>query len=237
MKKVQILVVDDEWNMRNLLRIYLLRNGMEVKEAKDGFEAIKFIEQNHVDLVILDVMMPDMDGWEVCSTIRKSKNVPILMLTARAETKDKVQGLKLGADDYLTKPFEPEELLARVYALLRRSKLIEAKTTESVIISFSGMSIDPEGRQVLIHQHPVDFTPKEFDLLHLLASHSTRVYSREHLLLEIWGEDYYGDERTVDTHIKSIRGKVKKAGLSYNPIYTVWGVGYKFQGQSIEDET
>lgn len=229
MKKFQVLVVDDEWNMRNLLRIYLTKNGMEIKEAKSGSEAIEQVEQNQFDLVLLDVMMPDMDGWEVCSKIRENNHIPILMLTARTETKDKVQGLNMGADDYLTKPFDPEELLARVYALLRRTRFSEENTKESTIISFPGVSINPEGRQIFIQEQEVEFTAKEFDVLHLLASHGNRVFSREHLVCQIWGEDYFGDERTVDTHIKSIRGKVKKAGLSYNPIQTVWGVGYKFQ--------
>jgi two-component system response regulator ResD len=230
MSKIQILVVDDEWNMRNLLRIYLTKNGFDVFEAKNGLEAVEMVEKDNFDLMILDLMMPDMDGWEVCANIRQSSRIPILMLTARTETKDKIQGLNLGADDYLTKPFEPEELIARVYALLRRANVTESNTSQPKIISLPEMSIDLEGRKVMIHQKAVDLTPKEFDLLHLLASRRARVYSRSHLLWEIWGEDYYGDERTVDTHIKSVRSKVKKAGLSYNPIYTSWGVGYKFHG-------
>jgi two-component system response regulator ResD len=230
MSKIQILVVDDEWNMRNLLRIYLTKNGFDVIEAKNGSEALGMTDKDSFDLIILDLMMPDMDGWEVCAKIRQNNKVPILMLTARTETKDKVQGLNMGADDYLTKPFEPEELIARVYALLRRSNAEELYSRPQNIISLPEMSIDLEGRKIIIHESTVDLTPKEFDLLHLMTSRRTRVFSRSHLLLEIWGEDYYGDERTVDTHIKSIRSKVKKAGLSYNPIYTVWGVGYKFQG-------
>jgi two-component system response regulator ResD len=162
--------------------------------------------------------------------IRQNSKVPILMLTARTETKDKVQGLNIGADDYITKPFEPEELVARVNALLRRSNAEELYSVQQSIISLQEMRIDLEGRKTMIHDSSVDLTPKEFDLLHLLTSRRTRVFSRTHLLQEIWGEDYFGDERTVDTHIKSIRSKTKKAGLSYNPIYTVWGVGYKFQG-------
>lgn len=230
MKKFQILVVDDEWNMRNLLRIYLDKNGIEVKEAKNGTEAIELINSNPFDLVILDVMMPDMDGWEVCSKIRETYNIPILMLTARTETRDKVQGLNLGADDYLTKPFDPEELLARVNALLRRARISKESTNESTMISFPGVRIDPDGRQIFIQEQEVIFTPKEFDILYLLATHHNQVFSREHIVSHVWGEDYYGDERTVDTHIKSIRGKIKEAGLSYNPIKTVWGIGYKFLG-------
>ena len=230
MKKFQILVVDDEWNMRNLLRIYLNKNGIEVKEAKNGPEAIELINSNQFDLVILDVMMPGMDGWEVCSKIRETYNIPILMLTARTETRDKVQGLNLGADDYLTKPFDPEELLARVNALLRRARISKESTNESTMISFPGVRIDPDGRQIFIQEQEVIFTPKEFDILYLLATHHNQVFSREHIVSHVWGEDYYGDERTVDTHIKSIRGKIKEAGLSYNPIKTVWGIGYKFLG-------
>jgi two-component system response regulator ResD len=230
MNKIEVLVVDDEWNMRNLLRIYLSKNGFGVTEARNGHEALKLVDQKSFDIIILDVMMPDIDGWEVCGKIRETKQTPILMLTARTETKDKVRGLNSGADDYLVKPFEPEELIARVYALLRRSNLSESVNVNSKRLILEEMAIDPEGRQVLIHERSVDFTPKEFDLLYLLASSSQRAFSRELLLEQVWGGNYYGDVRTVDTHVKNIREKVRKAGLSYIPIQTVWGVGYKFQG-------
>lgn len=230
MKKPHLLVVDDEWNMRNLLRIYLTKNGFVVAEAKNGNEALTLINQRPFDLIILDVMMPDMDGWEVCTKIRENKQTPILMLTARTETKDKVYGLNLGADDYLVKPFDPEELVARVFALLRRTRLSDSEVTENNAIMHPEMVIDPERRQVLVCDKSVDFTPKEFDLLLLLGSNPQRVFSREILLEKIWGQDYFGDVRTVDTHVKNVREKLRKVGLSYVPIQTVWGVGYKFQG-------
>lgn len=230
MKKFNILVVDDEWNMRNLLRIYLSKNGFEVTEANSGREALTLVNQRIFDLIILDIMMPDMDGWEVCAKIREMKpgSIPVLMLTARMDTKDKVRGLNAGADDYLVKPFDPEELIARIHALIRRSNLAEVSHGVQPIIHLPEMTIDFEGRQILVHQLPVDFTPKEFDLFHLLASQPTRAFSRDLLLERIWGNDYFGDIRTVDTHVKNIREKVRKAGLSYVPIQTLWGVGYKF---------
>ncbi len=231
MQKFQILVVDDEWNMRNLLRIYLTKNGYEVTEAKNGHEALSLVANQAFDVIILDVMMPEMDGWEVCSKIRETKQTPILMLTARTETKDKVHGLTVGADDYLVKPFEPEELMARVFALVRRSQISEASVMPSKTIKHLDMSIDPVGREVFILDRSIDFTPKEFDLLYLLADQSKRAFTREVLLTQVWGQDYFGDIRTVDTHVKNIRDKARKTGLSYNPIQTVWGVGYKFQGK------
>lgn len=228
MNKLQVLVIDDEWNMRNLLRIYLSKNGIEVTEAKNGHEGVNIAEQLSFDLIILDVMMPDLDGWEVCHKIRETKNTPILMLTARTETQDKVKGLTFGADDYLVKPFDTEELIARVFALIRRSSLLSL-TTAQKIISYQDLIIDSEGRQVMVQEQPVDFTPKEFDLLYLLAKYPGRAFDRETLLEKLWRNDYFGDFRTVDTHVKNIREKVRKAGLSFNPIQTVWSVGYKFQ--------
>ncbi|HEY0828286.1 MAG TPA: response regulator transcription factor [Bacilli bacterium] len=230
MQKFQILVVDDEWNMRNLLRLYLTKNGYDVTEAKNGNEALSLARVHDFDLIILDIMMPDMDGWEVCRKIRETKQTPILMLTARTETKDTIHGLNVGADDYLVKPFAAEELIARVFALLRRSQMGENITTQTKLIKHPGLTIDPEGRQVLVLEIPVDFTQKEFDLLYVLADQSKRAFTREVLLEQIWGQDFFGDSRTVDTHVKNIREKTRKAGLLYNPIQTVWGVGYKFQG-------
>lgn len=228
MNKLQVLVIDDEWNVRNLLRIYLTKNGFEVKEAKNGYEAVQAVDQQSFDLIILDVMMPDMDGWEVCQKIRETKNTPILMLTARTETKDKVKGLTIGADDYLVKPFDSEELMARVFALIRRSSISQATTVQK-FITHQDLTIDLDGRQVVVREQPVDFTPKEFELLLILAEQPRRAFDRETLLEKVWGSDYFGDFRTVDTHVKNIREKVRKAGLSFNPIQTVWGVGYKFQ--------
>nr|WP_273545636.1 response regulator transcription factor [Paenibacillus caui] len=228
---MQVLVVDDEWNMRNLLRIYLTKEGFDVKEASTGHEALSLINGQTIDLVLLDVMMPDMDGWQICKAIRKETDVPVMMLTARSETKDKVLGLGIGADDYLTKPFEPEELIARVYSLLRRSSITHASAVQQEpAIEFPDLRIYPERREIVICGHPADFTQKEFDLFATLAKSRQKVFSRPELLNLLWGYDYDGDSRVVDTHVKNIREKVQKAGLGYNPIQTVWGVGYKFSG-------
>jgi len=224
MNKLQALVVDDEWNMRNLLRIYLTKNGFEVREAKNGSEAILAVKQQAFDILILDLMMPDMDGWEVCSKIRETNNMPIIMLTARTETKDKIHGLNAGADDYLVKPFEPEELIARVFALIRRSTMTQTMDSPLPKIEHPNLIIFPEGRQVMIQEQYIELQ-KEFDLLRLLVEHPQRAYTRDILLEKLWGYDYLGDVRTVDIHIKNIREKVQKSGLPYNPIIqTVWGV-------------
>ncbi|MEW9502807.1 response regulator transcription factor [Jeotgalibacillus marinus] len=228
MNKLQVLVIDDEWNVRNLLRIYLAKEGFEVKEAKNGNEGVQLANQLSFDLIILDVMMANMDGWEVCQKIRETKNTPILMVTARTDTKDKVKGLTIGADDYLVKPFDSDELMARVFALLRRSSISQT-TTESTVITYQDLTIDPEGRQLLVREQLVVLTPKEFELFLVLAEQPRRAFKRENLLERVWGIDYFGDFRTVDSHVKNIREKVRKAGLSFNPIQTIWGVGYKFQ--------
>ncbi|GAA0385574.1 response regulator transcription factor [Paenibacillus motobuensis] len=231
---MQILVVDDEWNMRNLLRIYLIKEGFEIKEASNGMEALAMIDKHEFDLVLLDVMMPDMDGWQVLKAIRAKSDVAVLMLTARSETKDKVYGLVIGADDYLTKPFEPEELVARVFSLIRRSVITQSSVVQEQTLDFPDFRIMPDAREIYIHDQSVDFTPKEFDLIVTLASNQHRVYSREDLVNLIWGYDYDGDYRSVDTHVKNIREKLQRAGLAYNPIQTVWGVGYKFNADGAD---
>jgi two-component system response regulator ResD len=228
MVKPLVLVVDDEWNMRNLLRIYLLKNDIDILEASNGLEALKLLDLHQVDLILLDVMMPDMSGWEVCSKVRGKWNIPIMMLTARSETKDIIQGLNLGADDYLAKPFDTDELIARVFALLRRSSPNQSTIVQSKTLEFPEMTIYPERRECVINGYSLDLTQKEFDMLLLLSENIQRAYTRELLLQQIWGEDFFGDVRTIDTHIKNIRLKLDKAGLSYSPIQTVWGIGYKF---------
>jgi two-component system, OmpR family, response regulator ResD len=228
MQKIHVLVVDDEWNMRNLLRIYLSKSGFQVTEASGGSEALSLIKQASFDLILLDVMMPDMDGWDVCKKIRKVKQTPILMLTARTETQDKVHGFNVGADDYVVKPFEPEELIARVFALIRRSGMAEAQASPAETISYRGILIDSKSRQVFVNEQPVEYTPKEFELLRFMAEHPNRAFSREVLLEQVWGEAYLGDIRTVDTHVKNIREKLRQAGLNDTPVQTVWGIGYKF---------
>lgn len=228
MNKLKILVVDDEWNMRNLLRIYLTKQGFDVKEASNGKEALDWVAKESFEIILLDIMMPDMDGWQVCKKVRETSMTPILMLTARTETKDKVQGLGMGADDYLTKPFDPEELVARVFALIRRSTLTQSQVITDNKIEVPEIDIFPEGRQIRIHDKPVELTQKEFDLFVMLAENEQRAFSREALVEALWGHDYMGESRVVDTHVKNIREKLQRAGLSYNPIQTVWGVGYKF---------
>ncbi|WP_410515262.1 response regulator transcription factor [Paenibacillus sp. BR2-3] len=228
MSKLQVLIVDDEWNMRNLLRIYLMKEGFMVKEAATGREALSMIKKNAFDIILLDVMMPDMDGWQVCKVVRETDSVPILMLTARSETKDKVHGLGMGADDYLTKPFDTEELLARIYSLLRRSTINQISEPQVWVMEFPQLTILPDAREVRVQEVGVELTQKEFDLLAALAQSRQRVFSREELVERLWGYDYEGETRVVDTHIKNMREKLQKAGMSYNPIQTVWGVGYKF---------
>ncbi|MBM7570558.1 response regulator transcription factor [Aquibacillus albus] len=222
----KILVVDDEWNMRNLIKIYLLNETFDIDEASNGADAIWMVEQTRYDLLVLDIMLPDIDGWEVCSTIRKTKNIPILMLTARNDMKDKVFGFDIGADDYLTKPFAPEEMVARVKALLRRSNRTVMEE-EDTLLFIGELSINSESREVKLNEHLIDLTPKEFDILYLIAAHPKRVFTREILLDKVWPTNEFRDARAVDTHVKNLREKLRKAGLSFNPIKTVWGVGYK----------
>ncbi len=231
----KILIVDDEWNMRNLIRIYLSKQDLYIDDAKDGREALSMIKKTNYSLVILDIMMPAMDGWEVCTMIREQQNVPILMVTARNDVRDRVQGLNIGADDYLNKPFAPEELVARVNALLRRQNLNRVEKPKDSILSFDELSLDHESREVRVKDVPIELTPKEFELLYLVCSQPKRVFTREILLDQIWSSSDFRDVRTVDTHVKNIRVKLRSAGLTYNPIKTVWGVGYKLN--AAEDQT
>ncbi|MBY0012116.1 response regulator transcription factor [Paenibacillus typhae] len=229
MSKLKVLIVDDEWNMRNLLRIYLMKEGFEIKEAATGKEALALVHAHLFDVIILDVMMPDMDGWQICRQIRERVNTPILFLSARTETRDKIKGLDIGADDYLTKPFDSEELLARLFSLIRRSVMNQTTPVQPARgLSFPDLIITPEAREVRICDHPIEFTQKEFDLLATLAQNFQRAYTREELVERLWGYDFEGEVRVVDTHIKNIREKMHNSGLKYNPIQTVWGVGYKF---------
>lgn len=229
MSKLKVLIVDDEWNMRNLLRIYLMKEGFEIKEASTGKEALALVHAHLFDVIVLDVMMPDMDGWQICRQIREQVNTPILFLSARTETRDKIKGLDIGADDYLTKPFDSEELLARLFSLIRRSSMNQTTPVQPARgLSFPDLVITLEAREVRICDHPIEFTQKEFDLLATLAQNIQRAYTREELVERLWGYDFEGEIRVVDTHIKNIREKMHNAGLKYNPIQTVWGVGYKF---------
>lgn len=236
MSKLQVLIVDDEWNMRNLLRIYLKTEGFLIQEAATGQEALSMIKKHFFDMILLDIMMPDMDGWQVCRVVRETHTVPILMLTARMETKDKIHGLGLGADDYLTKPFDREELLARIYSLYRRSTITHFMQTRPKVLDFPELGIVPEAREIHVNGVSVELTQKEFNLLLILARSQPRAFSREDLVERVWGLEYEGETRVVDTHIKNIREKLNRAGMTYNPIQTVWGVGYKFQAAVKQDE-
>ncbi|BCV24350.1 MAG TPA: response regulator transcription factor [Firmicutes bacterium] len=223
----KILVVEDEARMRDLLRLYLEREGFTVVEAADGRRALEKIAQEEFALVILDVMLPELDGWTVCRKIRRTRDVPIIMLTARGEEIDRLTGFELGADDYVVKPFSPRELVMRIKALLRRACPQAVENRE--VLTFPGLSINRPARRVEAAGQEVPLTPKEYDLLYFLASQAGRVFTREQLLEQVWGYDFYGDLRTVDTHIKNLREKLKKAGQGAEYLVTVWGVGYKFE--------
>jgi two-component system response regulator ResD len=232
--RLKVLVIDDEWNMRNLLRIYLTKEGFEVSDTPNGTEGLALIKDCDFDVILLDIMMPDIDGWQVCKKIRKMNQTPIIMLTARFDTKDKVLGLGMGADDYLVKPFEAEELIARIYSLVRRSRNTQEDVIQESKYLLTEIEIYPDRRQVIIQEQAVDFTQKEFDIMVLLVKNKHRTYSRDQIIETLWGIDYTGDSRVVDSHIKNVREKTQKAGLSYNPIQTVWGVGYKWEVPTIE---
>jgi DNA-binding response OmpR family regulator len=227
-----ILIVDDEEHIVELVAHYLSQEGLETRAAYDGPTALAHFRADAPSLVILDLMLPGLPGTEVCREIRKSSDVPILMLTAKDDIVDKVVGFELGADDYLTKPFQPKELVARVKALQRRANRPAPADDEPAVLRFSAITIDPARRQVLAGTQPVELRPKEFDLLLALARAPGQVFSREQLLNKVWGYDFEGFSRTVDVHVQHVREKVEAAGGSANLIATVWGVGYKFEDVS-----
>jgi DNA-binding response OmpR family regulator len=218
-----ILVVDDEANIRELARIYLEQEGYRVVTANDGRQALDSVQSEEPSLMILDLMLPELDGWEICRRVRASSNLPILMLTARDDDIDKIVGLELGADDYLTKPFNPRELVARVRAILRRATLA-VQPPESQTKQLGDVVVDPGAREVTIAGQRVNLRAKEFDLLLTLMKHANLVLSREQLLDKVWGYEYYGETRTVDVHIAHLREKLNGSSLV---IETVWGMGYK----------
>jgi len=225
MNKTKILLVDDDPNIRQLVSLYLTREGFEVQEAERGDDAIKQFKAAAPNLILLDIMLPGMDGWQVCREVRKVSNIPIIMLTAKDETFDKVLGLELGADDYLSKPFEPKELVARIKAVIRRYQSADAPDKELV---FPGLSINISHYTVSYMGRSVEMPPKELELLYFLASHPGAVFTREQLLEQVWGYDFFGDSRTVDVHIKRLREKLDGGEMGWN-LKTVWGVGYKFE--------
>lgn len=227
MAQTKVLVADDDPNVREIIRLYFEKQMIDLVVATDGREALEVMEKEMPDVVILDVMMPQMDGFEVCREIRKKWDTPIIMLTAKDEEFDRVLGLELGADDYVTKPFSPRELVARIRAILRRMQP-KVKVEEEVLrpLVFDQLTIDLDKREIMAAGEKVSFRPKEFDLLVQLAKSPGSVLSREQLLEQVWGFDYFGDARTIDVHIKKIRQRLDK--LPYECIHTVWGIGYKF---------
>ena len=227
----RVLVVDDEKLIVKGIRFSLEQDGMEVDAAYDGEEAVDAVKANHYDVILLDVMLPKMSGFEVCQQIRDFSDVPIIMLTAKGDDMDKILGLEYGADDYITKPFNILEVKARIKAIIRRSGKTEAvQAPNDEMANYDGLKVDIEGRQVFINDQEVNLTAKEFDLLELLMTHSGKVYSREQLLDEIWGKSYPGDVRTVDVHIRRLREKIEVSPSEPKYIHTKWGVGYYFKG-------
>ena len=220
----KILIVEDEANIRELLRLYLEREGYAVIEAENGVEGIKLWKSEKPDMLLLDVMMPVMDGWAVCKEIRAESDVPIIMLTAKGETADRVSGLEMGADDYIVKPLEMPEVIARVRAVFRRMAPDDAPEK----LSFDNLVIDKQAYDLVIKGKRVDAPPKEIELLYYLASSPNRVFTRAQLLDEVWGFDYFGDSRTVDVHVKRLREKLEGVSDKWE-LKTVWGVGYKFE--------
>ena len=224
---VSVLIVEDDKNIAELLQMYLEKEGYAVTVAHDGGQGLSKFRTIRPDIVLLDVMMPVMDGWTVCKSIRAESQTPVIMLTAKSETDDKVAGLKSGADDYITKPFEMKEVLARMEAVLRRSAGITAETKARRLV-FDKMTIDMDSFELTVNGKRVDTPPKEMELLFYLASSPNRVYTRNQLLDEVWGFDYFGDSRTVDVHVKRLREKLEGVSEKWC-LKTVWGVGYKFE--------
>ena len=230
MDKQRILIVDDDRNICELLRLYLEKEGYETLLAHDGEAAVNMHAENDVDLVLLDVMMPHVDGWEACRRIRAKKDTPIIMLTAKGETFDKVLGLELGADDYIVKPFDTKEVVARIKAVLRRTGRASAEKSQASEgeLTFDNLVINITKYELKVRGEVVDTPPKEMELLYYLAKNYNKVFTRDALLDEVWGFEYYGDSRTIDVHIKRLREKLEGVSEKWS-LKTVWGVGYKFE--------
>ena len=227
-----ILVVEDDRNICDLIQMYLVKEGFDVRIAGDGGKAIEEFQKQAPDLILLDIMLPVMDGWAVCAKIRETSKVPIIMLTAKGEVFDRIQGLEMGADDYVVKPFEMKELIARINAVLRRT---EIPNDTSKRLTFDKLTIDLDSYELIVDGKKIDTPPKELELLYHLASTPNRVYTRNQLLDEVWGFDYFGDSRTVDVHIKRLREKIEDVSDQW-ALKTVWGVGYKFELKAPRDE-
>lgn len=222
----KILVVDDDTNICELLRLYMEKDGYSVSIANDGETAVKAFSEVQPDIVLLDIMLPKMDGWQVCREIRKTSDKPIIMVTAKGETFDKVLGLELGADDYVVKPFDTKEIMARIKAVLRRTSV--ATEEESKQVDYEDLSINLTNYEMKVKGEVINTPPKELELIYHLASNPNRVFTRDQLLDGVWGFDYYGDSRTVDVHVKRLREKLEGVSDKW-ALKTVWGVGYKFE--------
>lgn len=226
--KNTVLIVDDEVNICELIRLYVEKEGYRAVIANDGNRALEVFKKENPDIVLLDIMLPQKDGWQVCREIRSFSDVPVIMITAKGETFDKVLGLELGADDYIVKPFEPKEMIARIKAVLRRSEPRSNFDNDDTELVFDGLRINKDTYEVHIDDNKIEMPPKEFELLYFLAKNKNKVYTRDQLLDEIWGYEFFGDSRTVDVHIKRIREKVETGDKNWW-LKTVWGVGYKFE--------
>jgi len=223
-----VLLVDDEERMLDLLELYITPHGFKCVKRQSGKDAITFLENGSVDIVILDIMMPEINGWETCAKIRETSNVPIIMLTARDGKDEVIKGLKIGADDYVTKPFNEQELLARMEAVMRRTKGVSEE-----LLSFKGLTLNEEAYQFTYQSQSISMTPKEFSLLALFLKNPNKVFTREHLLSSIWSFNSEIEDRTIDSHIRNIREKLRKAGFPVDEHFkTVWGVGYKWSSES-----
>lgn len=221
-----VLIVDDEERIRRLLKLYLQKEDYQTEEAEDGTTALEMIMKKDYDIVLLDIMLPGMDGLEIINKVRQYKEVPIIMITARGEEAERVEGFRAGADDYIVKPFSPREVMLRVAAVLKRTRV---EKPETIVISYPNLEIYPDSRLVLAEGEPLTLTPKEFELILYLAQNPEKVFTRETLLKEVWRYDYFGDLRTVDTHVKRLREKLQRKSKSVaKMIVTVWGTGYKF---------
>ncbi|MFB9972966.1 response regulator transcription factor [Allobacillus sp. SKP2-8] len=229
----KILIVEDEERIRRLLKLYLSREGYTLEEIENGEDALQMALENDYDLILLDLMLPGMNGEEVCEKLRERKATPVIMLTAKGEEGNRVQGFEVGADDYIVKPFSPREVVLRVKALLRRSsatKYLETSPETNDVLVFPHLSIDKDAHRVMVHNTEVNLTPKEYELLYYLAKTPDKVFDREELLKEVWEYEFFGDLRTVDTHVKRLREKLNRVSEdAAKMIVTVWGVGYKFE--------
>ena len=222
----KILIVDDDKNICELLKLYIEKDGFSTVLAYDGINAVKLATNENPDLILLDVMLPGLDGWQVCREIRKTSQVPIILVTAKGEVFDKLLGLELGADDYVTKPFDTKEIVARIKAVLRRTA--KEKDSNIQLVTFDKLSINLTNYELIVNGQAIDTPPKELELIYHLAKNPNRVFTRDQLLDEVWGFDYYGDSRTVDVHVKRLREKLDGVKTNWE-LKTVWGVGYKFE--------